>query len=48
MIVVGILQDEWMARREALAAELGSETVIAFGGAASSRWSWPPRDPGSD
>jgi len=48
MIVVGILQDEWMARREALAAELGSETVIAFGGAASSRWSWPPQDPGSD
>lgn len=45
MIVVGILASEWMARRDALANTLGSETVIAFGDATTSRWAWPPREP---
>lgn len=43
MVVVGILADEWRARRDALADELGSETVIAFGDATTSSWTWPPR-----
>jgi len=45
MVVVGILAETWMARRDRLVKELGSETLIAFGDATTSRWTWPPRKP---
>ncbi len=42
MIVVGILASDWAARRGQLAAELGSDIVIAFGGPGASIHRWPP------
>lgn len=40
---VGVLQTEWLEQRQSLADELDAGTVVAFGSAASSEWSWPPR-----
>ncbi|EEE36060.1 putative acetyltransferase [Rhodobacteraceae bacterium KLH11] len=40
MVVVGMLQQDWAERRQALARELGPETVVRFD---SSNWSWPPQ-----
>lgn len=42
MLVVGILRDEWIERRNSLARELDSRTVVSFGRNASENWSWPP------
>lgn len=43
MIVVGILRDEWMERRTALAAEFRPTPLVVFGDPSSRRaWSWPP------
>ncbi|KIC38510.1 GNAT family acetyltransferase [Ruegeria sp. ANG-R] len=39
MVVVGMLQQDWMAQRQVLARELGRETVVSFD---ASGWSWPP------
>ncbi len=44
MVVVGMLQQDWIARREVLAQELGTQTVVSFD---ASGWSWPP-DSGAD
>lgn len=43
MIVVGILAQDWTARRQTLAEELGSDILIAFGDAGTSGTKWPPR-----
>ncbi|KIC41038.1 MAG: GNAT family N-acetyltransferase [Ruegeria sp.] len=43
MVVVGLLQQEWMVRREELIKELSPETTVAFGDATSGDWCWPPR-----
>ncbi len=43
MVVVGILQQEWMARRADLARDLSPDTCVTFGGAASDKWCWPLR-----
>lgn len=43
MIVVGLLAENWNARRDALAHELGDETVIAFGDGTTSGSKWPPQ-----
>ncbi len=40
MVVVGMLQQDWIARRQVLAQELSPETVVSFG---SPDWSWPPQ-----
>ncbi len=40
MVVVGMLQQDWTTRRQVLAQELHSDTVVSFG---SADWSWPPR-----
>ena len=47
-IVVGILRQEWMERRMALAEELDTKTVVTFGRHSSRNWSWPPTDVGDD
>lgn len=44
MLVVGILQSDWMGRRLELAKTLDPKTTVMFSSAASSEWSWPPRD----
>lgn len=44
ILVVGLLQQEWAARRQSLAKELGSETAVCFGADCSIGWSWPPRE----
>ncbi len=44
MVVVGMLKQDWIARREVLAQELGTQTVVSFD---ASGWSWPP-DSGAD
>ena len=43
MVVVGVLRQDWLARRNDLAKELGSETIVTFGSKASASWSWPPQ-----
>lgn len=48
MIVIGILRQEWLERRQALAEELDCNTVVTFGRHSSGRWSWPPADVGSE
>lgn len=42
MIVVGILREEWLERREGLAGELVPSPIVAFGSPQSRRWTWPP------
>lgn len=42
IVVVGLLQQEWMARRDVLARDLGAETVVTFGSDARTGWTWPP------
>jgi RimJ/RimL family protein N-acetyltransferase len=42
ILAVGILRQEWMERRTALADETDSRTVVTFGSSGSGRWSWPP------
>lgn len=42
MLVVGILHEEWIERRNSLAQELDSRTVVSFGRNTSENWSWPP------
>ncbi len=44
MVVVGMLQQDWIVRREVLAQELDPQTVVSFD---ASGWSWPP-DSGPD
>jgi RimJ/RimL family protein N-acetyltransferase len=41
MLVIGILRQEWLERRAALADELDPRTVVTFGGDISGEWSWP-------
>lgn len=48
MIIVGILRQEWMERRKALAEELDTNTVVTFGRHSSGTWSWPPVDDRDD
>ncbi|WP_170384517.1 GNAT family N-acetyltransferase [Ruegeria atlantica] len=43
MIVVGLLQKDWMERRAVLAKELCPETIVSFGSEGSTNWSWPPQ-----
>lgn len=43
MVVVGILQEDWLANRQELGRELGSDIVATIGLDTSSRWSWPPQ-----
>lgn len=43
MVVVGMLQQDWAARRQVLARELGPETVVSFGSQSASGWCWPPQ-----
>jgi len=43
MIVVGLLADDWASRRDTLADELGSETIVAFGDPVTSASTWPPK-----
>ncbi|MFA3916265.1 GNAT family N-acetyltransferase [Ruegeria hyattellae] len=45
MMVVGLLSDEWEARRTSLSSELGAETSVGMGEAGSSGWNWPLIDP---
>ncbi|WP_424831942.1 GNAT family N-acetyltransferase [Ruegeria sp.] len=44
IVVVGLLQQDWAARRGSLAQELGSETVVSFGSGGCPAWSWPPKE----
>ncbi len=41
VLVVGILADEWLKRRETLQGELSADTCVALGDGSSGRWSWP-------
>lgn len=44
MVVVGLLRQDWLDRRTALASELEAETIVSFGAVASPTWSWPSKD----
>ena len=44
MLAVGLLRNEWLTRREALARELDRKTIVTLGGGVESPWAWPPRD----
>jgi RimJ/RimL family protein N-acetyltransferase len=39
--VIGLLQDEWDARRETLQSELSPNTCLTLGDGPTDRWSWP-------
>jgi RimJ/RimL family protein N-acetyltransferase len=41
MVVVGILRDEWLARREELHEELDGDTILRFSGPGNERYDWP-------
>ncbi|WP_372571907.1 GNAT family N-acetyltransferase [Ruegeria jejuensis] len=45
MLVVGLLKDEWDARRQPLSSELSAETSVGMGEVGSSGWTWPLIDP---
>ncbi len=47
MIVVGVLNQDWMKHRETLAQELSNDIVVTFGTSAPGAWSWPPQGAGS-
>ena len=42
MIVIGILRQEWMERRKALATELPADVTVTFGRESAGTWCWPP------
>ncbi|WP_170763128.1 GNAT family N-acetyltransferase [Ruegeria lacuscaerulensis] len=44
MLVVGVLREDWMARRLSLANELCPNTIVTFGSSKSAIWSWPPQN----
>ena len=44
MVVVGLLKQDWVERRAALASELDADTIVSFGAIASPVWSWPLKD----
>lgn len=48
MVVIGILRQEWIERRETLAEELDEAIVLSFGHSPSGSWSWPARGARSD
>lgn len=41
ILVIGILADEWVKRRETLQGELSADTRVALGDGSSDLWSWP-------
>ena len=41
ILVIGILADEWVKRRETLQVELNTDTRVALGDGSSGLWSWP-------
>lgn len=41
MVAVGLLREEWLARREMLHEELGRDTVLRFIGAGNEQYAWP-------
>jgi hypothetical protein len=41
MVVVGMLRDEWLARREELHEELDGDTILRFSGPGNERYDWP-------
>lgn len=41
MMIMGLLRDEWVARREALQSELNGDLVLRFPGAGNERYDWP-------
>jgi RimJ/RimL family protein N-acetyltransferase len=43
MVVLGLLSEEWAARREELQAELDGDTVLGFPGAGNEQYDWPRR-----
>ncbi len=46
MVVVGVLQQEWMEHRKDLIRQLGRDTVVTFGSKTPSSWCWPPMSAG--
>lgn len=41
MVVVGLLHDEWLARRELLHQELDCDTILRFSGPGNEQYDWP-------
>jgi len=41
MVVMGLLQEEWIARRDILNAELDGDTVLRFSGPGNEQYDWP-------
>lgn len=41
MVIMGLLRDEWVARREALQCELSGDVVLRFPGAGNEQYDWP-------
>ena len=44
MVVMGLLQEEWLARRDALNGELDDATVLRFPGQGNEQYDWPRRE----
>ena len=44
MVVMGLLQDEWLARRDALNDELDESTALRFPGRGNEQYDWPRRE----
>jgi RimJ/RimL family protein N-acetyltransferase len=44
MVVMGLLQEEWLARRDALNGELDEATVLRFPGQGNAQYDWPRRE----
>lgn len=44
LFVLGLLQEEWLARRDALNAELDDVTAVRFPGQGNEQYDWPRRE----
>ena len=44
MVVMGLLQEEWLARRDALNGDLDDATVLRFSGHGNEQYEWPRRE----